>query len=192
MKTGLIAGALVIAMVCGLLVSWYLLVPHQDGAEVRAPDDRAVRELLEVTRQIASELHQLRAAIAASSAPAREVSEPGNAPPAPDGDRLTAAIERLVVALGARPFPGAAAHTPPSAAAYPPHPDRLAAARQLAIEDRAHAHFFWTYERMLEQYGPPERMNASDGQLVWIYRDPGTQREMGFVFFDGFVVDAWG
>jgi len=205
MKVGLMLGAVIAALALGAFGGWLLGASAATATSSDHPDrssadgDRAPGELVLLVRQIADELHQLRTAQSAAptASPARETvtdATPGAAtPPFAPGDRLAAALDRLATLLEQRPASGSSPAPPSMSASAAPRPDNIAAAFRLERESRARAHFFWTYQRMLDHYGPPERMeSSSSGTLIWIYRDASSEREMGFVFFDGFVIDAWG
>ena len=51
------------------------------------------------------------------------------------------------------------------------------------------AHRFWSYQDVLDAYGPPRTVETERGGLVWIYHG-GEQGSVRFWFFDGFVIDA--
>src|SRR5262245_25045276 len=167
MKSGMIAVSLLAAVLLGLFMGWLLLSSHSEGNEpAMVVGDRSSQELVQIARQIAGELKELREALALTGSLGRRVPAEGGAAsgtpalPLPEGERLAAGVARLVAARKERPLVGAA--PPPRAAAdggsFAPHPERIAAARQVQFEDRARAHFFWSYQKMLEHYGPPERM----------------------------------
>jgi hypothetical protein len=60
-------------------------------------------------------------------------------------------------------------------------------------EDRSRAHWFLGYQQILARYGRPDSMDVNpEGALVWIYNEAATRGQIGFTFFDGFVVRVWG
>ncbi len=61
-----------------------------------------------------------------------------------------------------------------------------------AGEDASRGHRFWSYQRVLDAYGPPDQMHATqEGGLTWLYGLGEEGRDAGFVFFDGFVIRVW-
>jgi hypothetical protein len=53
------------------------------------------------------------------------------------------------------------------------------------------AHLLWTYERVLEAYGPPDWVRLNNGAMSWTYVEPDTKRETRLEFCDGYVANAF-
>ncbi|HKE00269.1 MAG TPA: hypothetical protein VKE69_04610 [Planctomycetota bacterium] len=57
--------------------------------------------------------------------------------------------------------------------------------------DLVQRHHFWTYQDVIDRYGPPQRMTAVGELLKWSYVTAvPDRRQLVFWFFDGFCIDV--
>ena len=151
------------------------------GAPAHIATEATMRALVDELPALRSEVEQLRIAEVQRSAATsrREIAVP---------EELAAASRALSPALEQRIAP---TPTPQPPARSPHHREALDRLASADAPSSSQAHAFWTYQQVLDTYGPPDQMHASqEGGLTWLYHLV-EGREAGFAFFDGFVVRVW-
>jgi hypothetical protein len=192
MKTWLMTGGVMASLALGVFGGW--LIGSSAGNErvesASGGGDPALRELVQIAREIADEVRQVRSALGPASSPAREpVAEKGGGGAS---DRLATELERLAKLLEQKVLAGGGAVPHAVVPDAAPHPENVAAALRVEGEARMRAHLFWNYQRVLDRYGPPVYISAgSQGVLTWTYSEPGGEKSLVFEFFDGFVINSY-
>lgn len=120
-----------------------------------------------------------------------------------DTDRIVALLERCTTLI--ERLERAENSALPRALVTPEPADRSALSRPPLSNDPGKTewlrefkarHLFWSYQDVLEAYGPPDTINGDeDGYVQWTYlfREPGAERQsVHFIFYDGLVGRAGG
>jgi hypothetical protein len=153
---------------------------------VAAALDRLAREIAELRRTV-ERPQRARGEGEQGEAPARTSLEP--APP-----RARAELSDLIETLqrvcarqaGGESLAQAAAHAPARPADLF---DRLAQ----SDEERTRRFRLGGYREVLSACGVPDTVVASpQGELLWCYDEPGSERKLWFAFVDGLVVRVFG
>lgn len=164
------------------------IAPASSGAS--APLDPALaRAIQELAREV-----RLLGSSSAAAAP-----EPGRTPvggePAESHDSgdLIAALDRLTRALQAsqsRASPGGIGITPLILPAGGKRLDALATLARRDWEVNSREHRFWTYQQVLDRYGPPDEVTG-DGKWLYTLALAEGERSLTFVFVDGYVANVY-
>ncbi len=115
-----------------------------------------------------------------------------------DTDRVVALLERCTTLI--ERLERAESSALPRALVAPKAADRSALSRPPADGDSERAqwlrelkarHLFWSYQDVLDAYGPPDSINGDeDGYVQWryLFEEPGAeQQSVHFYFYDGLV-----
>ncbi|MBM3976558.1 MAG: hypothetical protein FJ299_06160 [Planctomycetes bacterium] len=154
-----------------------------------APADPALAAALQ---QLALELAALRADLAGAGA-ARASSDASAALPPAQLEalllRVANAIERSSGVASAQSFEAELALRP-TGAATPATLHALQVAMANDYERLLLEHKFWSYQRLLQRYGTPDRITADGPTCTFIYEvEEGEQ--VGFKLYSGIVIDVW-
>jgi hypothetical protein len=154
------------------------------------------RDLASGMRALAREIEALRMALGKAPEPGREALPAASAAEPPSSfatEQVTRDLERVIDQLAARS--GSLASVTSHAVVAAPaeaHPERIAALRHQPEAERSRAHFFWTYQQVLDRYGMPDSIyHSPDGLLTWYYQTDADS-QLGFGFFDGYVIQVSG
>ena len=190
--------SLLVAPAAGISALVVLLAFCSAGGQAEPVDAPAldVRDLVNGMRALTREIEELRAALPRAADPAREAlpatsraSQPSTSVEEPGSRDLEGVIEQIAARAGATMSAAPRAIVVPSES----HPERIAALRQQAEAERSRAHFFWSYQQVLDRYGMPDSIyHASDGLLTWYYRTDDVEHQLGFGFYEGFVIQVTG
>ncbi len=159
----------------------------------------AQQELLRSIRELADAIARLEAVLLESPRSRDPVSEPGQAV---DTATLAAALDRLSSTVQrdrmlASGFPGASE-------VYQGFEGAATAATDAGIADRLRGfagvedyqelyrlHRFWSWRKVLETYGVPDRIQADGPVVLWSYRIAADGKTVGLKIYEGIVIDVW-
>ena len=186
----------------GLAAAFTLAGASPQSPSAPAIESDAARDLAPAVRSLVQQIDRLERALAAAVEVRRELPVAGveggggaaRPAPASAASSMAAGDERPArrEAAASAPSPGARALAL-DGAALPKQSEALVPLMSQNEEDRSRAHWFLTYQQVLARYGRPDSMDVSpEGTLVWIYNEAHTRGQLGFTFFDGFVVRVWG
>jgi hypothetical protein len=198
-----IAFGIVLAFVCGVagaVAANWLASPRGDAQVAEPRGSGGDPALAAVLGDLARELGALRidlknGAFGADSAQSGERATPDATMPLPP-DKLEALLLRVANALerssgvaSAQSFEAELALRPPGASA----PGTLAALQVAVAYDYDRLlveHKFWSYQRLLQRYGTPDRITA-DGPTCTFEYEVEEGQQVGFKLYSGIVIDVW-
>lgn len=190
------------ALGAGALGGWLARGPSSElrAADALAPAAAADPVLADAIRELAREVQRLRADALRAPVEAREPAASRESVPsaasAADAQALEALMLRVASALeqgnglaAATAFEGELRMRPLGSQ----DPGRAAALQEAARADydvALEAHEFWSYQRLLDRYGRPDRITADGPTCTFVY-ELGEGRELGFKLYSGIVIDVW-
>jgi hypothetical protein len=198
------AGALLLAFLAGGLggAAGALLVQPRASSSP-ASDDTALKDSIAALERTVRALGEQIAGSSRMPVPAGaqpiEKLTPAQAggPDAIDGAQLDVRLDQIAKLLEVRAAGGGSNFA--GAASMPPLDLARAALDRSAIVALAseandwrqlwRRHVFWTCQQVLDAYGIPDRVEASDGAMTWEYETP--DRTLTFQFYEGMLINIW-
>lgn len=196
-----IAFGILLALLCGVAgaVATHWLAspgPSASAAEPRAAnaDPALAAALAELARELgALRIDMKNGALDGEGNGERTATDAATPLPA---DKLEALLLRVANALerssgvaSAQSFEAELALRPTGAQA----PGTLAALQVAMAYDYDRLlleHKFWSYQRLLQRYGTPDRITADGPTCTFVY-EVEERQEVGFKLYSGIVIDVW-
>lgn len=164
-------------------------VAAQPVAQVRGEELGANTAELVAIEALADELRHLREELASR----REAI--GDSPPGPALETVQRELHELRAAIERRAAAQPAAEL--DLGSKGPGRSRLfvrTAGREDEEEDDERLSSqvrLWSYQRSLDEFGPPDHVSREKGSMVWTYSEANGAVATALVFCDGFVVNAY-
>lgn len=197
----MVAGALILGAVLGGFVG-ALIVPLAGGDRARQVSAPAIPaasgetdvELAEAIRALAEEVRTLGMARPERPASARVSASPEDDASDPTTNtELIAALDRLSAALQSAPgrsLPGGIGLSSISMPARGKNVPALLALMPRDPEEVSREHRFWSVQRTLDHYGPPDEVDGNGNWLYELEYEDGTAG-ITFIFRDGYLLNIW-
>ncbi len=187
--------ALLFGGVAGGVLGVALLQP----SPAEAPRTAAPAAVAELDPALAKAIEELAREVRLLGGPAPTADAPERTPVGHEGaesfdpKELIAALDRLTQALKAaqgRASPGGIGITPLILPSGGKRLDALESLSGRGWQELSRDHRFWTYQQVLDRYGPPDEVNGS-GQ--WLYMLPlaDGERSLTFTFVQGYVANVY-
>lgn len=198
-----IAFGIVLALLCGVagaVAAHWLASPRASAEAAEPPGAHADPALAASLAELARELGALRidlrnGALAAGGAASGEREATSAAAALPQDKleelllRLANALERSSGVASAQSFEAELALRPTGASA-PATLSALQVATAYDYDRLLLEHKFWSYQRLLQRYGTPDKITADGPTCTFVYEVEEGQ-QVGFKLYSGIVIDVW-
>jgi hypothetical protein len=198
-----IAFGILLALLCGVAgaVAAHWLASPRIGAEAAEPhaasaDPDLAAALAEHARELGALRIDMKNGALAGADASSGVRTATDAPTPLPADKLEALLLRVANALerssgvaSAQSFEAELALRPTGATA----PGTLASLQVAVAYDYDRLlldHKFWSYQRLLQRYGTPDRITADGPTCTFVYEVEEGQ-QVGFKLYSGIVIDVW-